>query len=356
VRHTLRVVTFNLRWGREVDRAADLLSRPGPLSDADVLVLQEMDRPGTERLARTLGFAYVYVPSAFHPVPKKDFGVAILSPWPIEDARKLLLPHESRFRKLRRSAAVATVRSPLGPVRVYGVHLETPTGASNRVRREQARTVLADAVDWAGPVIVAGDFNGRSGAAELAGAGFSWLTETVTNTMGLFDLDQIVARGLCPAAPARPRSKRTRRTRATTSRSGRSSRRAGERTSETGPRNSREGVRRKGDTPRPGGAGAPPGVGCVSGFGGPPHGFVVVKHAPQPASFVQSGGGPAAANMKAEQRVVDVVLVVGAVSPRVVGDEAARAHQRPARPVLAASTAARPSSAWPVPRALPTPS
>ena len=126
---TLRVVTFNLKWGRAIDRAADLFTRPGPLRDADLVVLEEMDRPGTERLAGALGMSWVYVPSAVHPVPKQDFGVALLSPWPLEEPRKLLLPHLNRFRKLRRSAAVATLRSPLGPVRVYGVHLESPAGA-----------------------------------------------------------------------------------------------------------------------------------------------------------------------------------------------------------------------------------
>ena len=149
-------MTFNLKWGRHVDRAADLFTRPGPLRDADLVVLEEMDQPGTERLARALGFDYVYVPSAVHPVPKQDFGVALLSPWPLEEPRKLLLPHQNRFRKLRRSAAVATLRSPLGPIRVYGVHLESPAGAWDRVRRDQARVVLADAEDWVGPVVVAG--------------------------------------------------------------------------------------------------------------------------------------------------------------------------------------------------------
>ena len=192
-------MTFNLKWGRHVDRAADLFSRPGPLRDADLVVLEEMDRPGTERLARALGFGYVYVPSAVHPVPKQDFGVALLSPWPLEEPRKLLLPHRNRFRKLRRSAAVATLRSPLGPVRVYGVHLESPAGAWDRVRRDQARAVLADAESWAGPVVVAGDFNGRAGPREMAGAGFTWATEAVKNTAGPFDFDHVLARGLCPA-------------------------------------------------------------------------------------------------------------------------------------------------------------
>jgi len=196
---TLRVVTFNLKWGRAIERAADLLQRPGPLRDADLVVLEEMDRPGTERLAGALGMSWVYVPSAVHPVPKQDFGVALLSPWPLEEPRKLLLPHQNRFRKLRRSVAVATLRSPLGPVRVYGVHLESPVGASNGVRRDQARVVLADAESWVGPVVVAGDFNGRAGPREMAGAGFTWATEAVKNTAGPFDFDHVLARGLCPA-------------------------------------------------------------------------------------------------------------------------------------------------------------
>jgi endonuclease/exonuclease/phosphatase family metal-dependent hydrolase len=192
-------VTFNLKWGRAVGRAADLFQRPGPLRGADLLVLQEMDRPGTESLAGVLGMSWVYVPSALHPVPKQDFGVALLSPWPLEEPRKLLLPHTSRFRHLRRSAAVATLRTPLGPVRVYGVHLESPAGASNGVRRDQARAVLADAAGWDGPVVAAGDFNGRVGPRELASAGFSWPTEPVKNTAGPFDFDHVLARGLCPA-------------------------------------------------------------------------------------------------------------------------------------------------------------
>src|SRR5262245_26042254 len=73
---TLRVVTFNLKWGQEIDRAVELLSRPGPLQDADLVVLQEMDREGTERIGRALSLQYVYVPSTVHPMPKHDFSIA----------------------------------------------------------------------------------------------------------------------------------------------------------------------------------------------------------------------------------------------------------------------------------------
>ncbi len=202
----VRLVTFNIKFAEHVDRAAALLSRPGPLLGADVLAVQEMDGPGTELLARALGLNFVYVPSTVHPSSDRDFGVAILSPWPIDDARKILLPHLHRTRKMRRTAAVATVHPPSGPVRVYAVHFETPFGASGSVRRDQARTIAVDASDRAGPVVVAGDFNGTAGARELQKAGFTWLTRDVHNTFGLFDFDHILVRGLC-ASSAPPAAK-----------------------------------------------------------------------------------------------------------------------------------------------------
>jgi endonuclease/exonuclease/phosphatase family metal-dependent hydrolase len=204
----VKLVTFNLKFGEHVDRAASLFSRPGPLRGADIVVLQEMDRAGTEALSRALGLNYVYVPSAIHPATHRDFGVAILSRWPIEDARKVPLPHQHRFRKLRRAAAAATVLTSLGPLRVYSVHLETAGGAWGRHRREQARTILSDALNWWGPVVVAGDFNGRSAAEEIAKAGFLWLTRRVHEAALFYDFDHILVRGLCaagepPAAKAR---------------------------------------------------------------------------------------------------------------------------------------------------------
>lgn len=197
----LRVVTFNVKFAEHVDRAITLLSRPGPLREADVLVLEEMDGPGTERVARALGLQYAFVPSAVHPATGRDFGVSILSPWPIEDPRKVPLPHQHRFRKLRRAAAVATVRAPTAEVRVYGVHLESPAGVWGGDRRDQARAVLADVETWAGPVIIAGDFNGRGGADEIAKSGFLWATRGVRRTAGLFSFDHVLARGLCAADP-----------------------------------------------------------------------------------------------------------------------------------------------------------
>lgn len=204
---SLRVVSFNIKFARHLDRAVDLLTRPGPLKDADVLLLQEMDAPATESLGRALGMNYVYVPAVLHASTHRDFGVAILSPWALENPRKVLLPHVHRVKKMRRTAAAATIQTPSGAVRVFAVHFESPFGADGTVRRNQARAVADDAAAFAGPVVIAGDFNGTAGARELERLGFTWLTRDVHNTLAFFDFDHIVVRGLCatnkpPAAKA----------------------------------------------------------------------------------------------------------------------------------------------------------
>src|SRR5436190_20200733 len=52
---TLRVVTFNVEHGRRIERAiAGLRSHPS-LAAADVIMLQEMDGPGVEEIAKALG-------------------------------------------------------------------------------------------------------------------------------------------------------------------------------------------------------------------------------------------------------------------------------------------------------------
>jgi endonuclease/exonuclease/phosphatase family metal-dependent hydrolase len=196
---TIRVVTFNVKFARHVDRAVELLRRSGPLRHPDVLVLQEMDEPGTKRVAGALGMNHVYVPSAVHPSAHHDFGVAVLSPWPLEDVQKIPLPHEHRFRRMRRAAVGVTVRLPSGPLRVFGVHLESPLGLGGGGRRDQARAVLAATAGWDGPVVIAGDFNGRGAAEEIAGAGYLWATEHVRRTSSLFSFDHVLARGLCAA-------------------------------------------------------------------------------------------------------------------------------------------------------------
>jgi endonuclease/exonuclease/phosphatase family metal-dependent hydrolase len=192
----LRIVTFNIAYALEVDRAIDAFTHHPALRDADVVVLQEMDAPGTEKIARALGMSYVYYPVSLNPKYGRDFGNAILSPWPIEESRKILLPHKSRILQQGRAAVAARVRVADRVFQVYCVHLGSPFGASPGDRRRQAAVVLADARQVTDPVIVAGDFNSHGIGDRFLAEGFDWPTRDVGNSVRGFSFDHIFVRGL----------------------------------------------------------------------------------------------------------------------------------------------------------------
>ena len=199
----IRVVSFNIKYGRNVKGAAELLRADVRLKDADVIALQEMDEAGVECLARTLRLNYVYYPAAVHPADHRNFGNAILSPWPIEDDVKIPLPHLGRFRRMQRIAVAGTVRIRGDlPVRVFSVHLETPAGAGPSAKRDQARTIVERAQGYP-RVLVAGDFNGHGFIESVfPPAGFQWLTRDVGHTISSFSWDHLLTRGLRPAGCA----------------------------------------------------------------------------------------------------------------------------------------------------------
>jgi endonuclease/exonuclease/phosphatase family metal-dependent hydrolase len=198
----IRVVTFNIKEGKEIDRAIAVLQGDS-VRDADVVALQEMDETGVNRIARALKLNYAYYPAVIHPATKGYYGPAVLTRWPIERSWKVMLPYESWGRKQRRTATAAIVRINGLPVAVYAVHLETMVKLSDTKRAEQAKAVTDDAKRYRGPVVILGDFNDPAMAARMERQGFTWTTEWVGPThMGLFTLDHIMTRGLSPAAPA----------------------------------------------------------------------------------------------------------------------------------------------------------
>jgi endonuclease/exonuclease/phosphatase family metal-dependent hydrolase len=200
-----RVVSFNVAHAIEIDRAIDVLRETDALRGIDALALQEMDAPGTERIARALGFHSVYFPSGVHPKHRRDFGCAVLSPWPLEAPAKLVLPHGARVSGLRRAVVSATVVRGSERIRVHSLHLPAPVSISPGSRREQLRVLAADAARHAGPVVIAGDFNSHGAVAELERAGFRWTTRDTGATtrlrlLGLslrgLSFDHVLARGL----------------------------------------------------------------------------------------------------------------------------------------------------------------
>jgi endonuclease/exonuclease/phosphatase family metal-dependent hydrolase len=196
-----RVASFNIRFSREIDKAIALFHKHAELGQADVIALQEMREDGVERIARSLGFDYVYYPSSQHP-KSGNFGNAVLSRWPIVEDRRIVLPHLSRWRKQQRSATLAVIDVRGVRIRVYSVHLETPFGIGGRERRDQARTILADAAGSPDAVIVAGDFNSRWIGSEFEDAGYRWVTKDAGVTIRWFAWDHVFTRGLpTPAEP-----------------------------------------------------------------------------------------------------------------------------------------------------------
>ena len=193
-------MSFNIAYAVEIDSALAVLRSETALHQPDVLCLQEMDFPGTERLAAALGLNYFYFPSGVHPKSDRDFGCAVLSPWPLSAPRKILLPHGARISGLRRAVTVATVQRGARRLRVYAVHLSSPAGLSGKDRREQVDSLIADAKRSPDPVVIAGDFNSEDIGDAFTAAGFVWPTRTLgptTRAYGVgFRYDHVFAQRL----------------------------------------------------------------------------------------------------------------------------------------------------------------
>ena len=193
----LRIVTFNIKLGRAIDRAIEVLDSDS-LAEADVIALQEMDETGVERIARTLKLNYAYYPGSIHPTDNRYFGPALLTRWPIERSWKLILPHEGRIRHQRRTATAAILRVRNRPVLAYSVHLEPQLKISEGARQDQVLTILRDAASFQGPVVIAGDFNSEGIGPFLVEQGYGWLTARVGPTISIFSWDHIFVRQLTP--------------------------------------------------------------------------------------------------------------------------------------------------------------
>jgi endonuclease/exonuclease/phosphatase family metal-dependent hydrolase len=197
----VRIVTFNVERGRRVDRAIAALQAHPALREADIVVLQEMSAEGVEAVARALRMNSAYFPASREPGGGADWGNAILSPWPLADARKLLLPHRSVGSRRARTATSARLLRPAGAVRVYSTHLGSVWGTTEARRRDQAEKILADAAGVREPVVIAGDFNSRELGQLFVRQGYCWPTRDVGPTVDRYSVDHVFARGLC-AGPA----------------------------------------------------------------------------------------------------------------------------------------------------------
>ncbi len=162
----LRVASWNLK---SCEFGLDAVAKQLAALDADVVALQEVDR-GTLRsgsrdqvreLASRAGFSHCHFFKAVDWNPG-DYGLGVLSRWPLEDLRTLPLPVPRKLEQ--RILGSATVRMPFGELRVHVTHL-THVFTERALRRQQVRTILDTLEEDGHPnALLMGDFNDLPGS------------------------------------------------------------------------------------------------------------------------------------------------------------------------------------------------
>lgn len=190
---SLVIVSFNIKFAIDMDGAIALFKSDPVMKKADVVLLQEMDVPGVRKIAHALDMNYVYYPATINPQSQRPFGNAILARWPIEDPRKLPLPHLGRMGKTQRIAVSGTIRPGGHAVRLYSVHMATGMESKGSWKREQALAIAHDA-DSTGAgmsIVIGGDLNSERVARTFASAGYAWVTQALPSTAGWLSLDHV---------------------------------------------------------------------------------------------------------------------------------------------------------------------
>ncbi len=186
---TLRVLVYNLHAGKDaagegnLERVAGLIRETG----ADLVLLQEVDR-GTRRsggvdqlaeLERRTGLAGAFGKTLGY--QGGDYGIAVLSRWPVARDTLIRLPVEpaqARAGGSREPRGVLRVRvdAPSGRLEVLNTHLDASQDGAHR--RQEVETVLRVAEELRageGDVLIGGDLNAEPGSptvGRLTGAGW----------------------------------------------------------------------------------------------------------------------------------------------------------------------------------------
>lgn len=202
----LRVVTWNIEHGQLVDAAVEQLTTNPHLSNADVVLLQEMDDEAPAEIADALGMTHKYFAGCTHSGTGKPFGNAVLARGVITECEVVPLPHLARIMGQRRTAVRGTVqldRLP-GDVGIWSVHAEVSTLPHRRQMAQYTTVANAVAASSNTRTIVGGDFNTASSRSvrALVDAMASAGTERVNRTTGHtftrfgrgFELDHIFTR------------------------------------------------------------------------------------------------------------------------------------------------------------------
>lgn len=170
-RQGLRIVCYNIHHGEGTDGRFDLIRLAETIRafDPDLVALQEVDhttrragwRNQALEIASLLNMHQVYGPAMAY--QEGQYGVAILSRWPIERAETVPLPkiHGSEPRAL----LITEIDTPAhGWLRFACTHLAHDSGED---RLEQAHIIHAALAERRLPTILAGDLNAEPDHAPI---------------------------------------------------------------------------------------------------------------------------------------------------------------------------------------------
>jgi len=168
----IKIVSYNIRWrsGKELQQIVEWL-KSSEVTAPTIIGLQEVDRAkkrtGDENhakaLAEKLGMHYAWAgpqqsKKEKRKVKEEETGVEILSPYPLEEIRRLVLTSNGPEGRSR-VALGATIKIGDTAIRVYSVHGENRLPLWQKL--DQWRVVLDDLAKSPKnvPAIVLGDFN-----------------------------------------------------------------------------------------------------------------------------------------------------------------------------------------------------
>ena len=221
----VRVMVYNIHAGKDA-AGADNLRRVAEVvrgAAADVVLLQEVDR-GTRRSAGVDQLAELARLTALHGAFGRsltyqggEYGIAVLSRWPITAQRTVPLPVDPPQERSGgayepRVALVATVASPAAELTIVNTHIDA--SREDRWRRQEIVTVLGLADSASGFVLLGGDLNstpdsdiqervrgrGLRDAWTLCGGPGNGFTYPADSSVKRIDYLYLPARGSCRRA------------------------------------------------------------------------------------------------------------------------------------------------------------
>jgi len=160
-KQSMKIVTYNIRFGLGLDQDFNLERIATEVDGADIIGLQEVERfwrrSGMVDQPQVLGellkgFYWAYCPAFDVDAStvngdgsvlnrRRQFGPMMLSRWPIRSARTLVLPQLPAIEliSMTTGALECVIETPQGPLRVYSLHL---SALSPRERLLQIDTLL----------------------------------------------------------------------------------------------------------------------------------------------------------------------------------------------------------------------